>query len=275
VADATLPQQSRPARRGGKAGNGRKPRPDTADGFWDRPVLMNLVSDLLIVLGSLALAWAAAMALQRLPVSPLRQIVVSSPVEQVSRSQIEHAARTVLAGNFFTVNLDAVRTTFEKLPWVRRAEVRRQWPDTLDLALEEHVAVARWQRAEGEAQFVNTHGELFAATPAAEAGLPGFSGPEGSAALVLARYREFAQALAPLGRRPVLVALSARQAWELKLDDGVVVELGRDQAKHPLADRLARFAAYYPAARQKAGSVAGVADMRYPNGFALRSGRKS
>lgn len=271
----TTPQKPRPARgNGARAKNGRRQQPEAADGFWDKPVLMNLVSDLLIVLGTVALIWAAAMSLQRLPISPLRQIVVASPVDQASRSQIEHTARTALAGNFFTVNLDAVRAAFEKLPWVRRVEVRRHWPDGLDLAIEEHVAVARWQRGDGEPLLVNTHGELFAAPPA-EAGLPGFSGPEGSAAVVLERYQEFAQALAPLGRRPVLVALSARQAWELKLDDGVVVELGRDQAKHPLADRLARFAAYYPAARQKIGSFAGVADMRYPNGFALRPGRKS
>lgn len=254
---------------------GRQRQADADDRFWDKPVLMNLVSDLLYVLGGVALVWAAAMALQRLPVSPLRQVIVASPVEQVSRAQIEHTARTALTGNFFTVNLDGARMAFEKLPWVRRADVRRVWPDGLELALEEHVAVARWQRAEGESHLVNTHGELFAATPGTDLGLPGFSGPEGSAALILARYQEFEQALAPLGRHPVTVALTARQAWELKLDDGVVVELGRDHTKHPLADRLARFVTHYPAVRQKLGNLAGVADMRYPNGFALRPGRKS
>lgn len=252
-----------------------KPQAEAGDGFWDKPVLMNLVSDFFFVFGSAVLVWAASQALQRLPVSPLRQVVVSSPLTQVSRGQIEHTARTVLTGNFFTVNLDGVRTAFEKLPWVRHAEVRRRWPDSLELAIEEHVAVARWQRGEGEPQLVNTQGELFAATTGADARLPGFSGPEGSAALVLAHYQEFEQALAPLGRHAALVTLTPRQAWELKLDDGVVVELGRDQAKHPLADRLARFAAHYPAVKQKFGAVAAVADMRYPNGFALRSGRKS
>lgn len=245
-----------------------------AEGFWDKPVMMNLVSDLLIVFGVATLAWAGTLALQRLPLQPLRQVVVSTPVEQVSRAQIEHAARSALTGNFFTVNLEQARAAFEKLPWVRRAELRRRWPDGVELVLEEHVAVARWQRGEGEQQFVNSYGELFAATPAVEPALPSFAGPEGSAATILARYEEFVEALKSLGRRPVAVVLSAREAWELKLDDGVVVELGRDQAKHPLAERVARFAAHYPAARQKFGA-AGVADMRYPNGFALRPGRKA
>lgn len=256
-----------------KAKNQRTTPAESADRFWDRPVLMDLVSDLLIVLGAAALVWAAALGLQRLPIFPLRQLIVATPIAQVSRSQIEHTARVALAGNFFTVNLDTVRGAFEKLPWVRTASVRRRWPDGLELTLEEHVAVARWQRAEGDSQLVNSYGELFAAS--AEASLPAFAGPEGSAADVLTHFRSFEQALAPLGRHAATVVLTARQAWQLRLDDGFVVELGRDQAKLPLAERLARFVAYYPAARHKLGNLAGVADMRYPNGFALRQARKN
>lgn len=258
-----------------KAKNARASRQEPVDGFWDRPLLMNLASDLLFVFGGVLLAWAAVTTVQRLPFFPLRQVIVANPIDQLNRGQIEHAAQTALVGNFFTVNLDSVRASFEKLPWVRRAEVRRRWPDGIELALEEHVAVAHWQRAESENQLVNSYGEVFAATAAGERSLPSFSGPEGSAATILAHYREFAQALAPLGRRPVTVVLSPREAWELKLDDGVVVELGRDQGKHLLAERIERFAAHYPAVREKTRTTAGVIDMRYPNGFALRPGRKT
>ncbi|MBI4984860.1 MAG: cell division protein FtsQ/DivIB [Rhodocyclales bacterium] len=251
------------------------PAAQDAAGFWDKPVLMDLVSDLFFVFGGVALAWAALQAMQKLPFFPLRQLVVAAAPAQVSQGQIEQAARTALSGNFFTVNLDHARAAFEKLPWVRRAELRRRWPDGVELSIEEHVAVARWQRAEGEPTLVNTRGELFHGMLAAEGKLPAFAGPEGSSARVLEHYRDFAKMLAPLGRHPVTLALTAREAWQIKLDDGFVVELGRDQAKHPLAERMARFVAYYPAARQKLGSVAGVADMRYPNGFALRPVRKS
>jgi cell division protein FtsQ len=256
-----------------KPRNERKAEP--AEGFWDKPVLMNLVSDLLVVLGCALLAWAAAMSLQRLPIAPLREVVVTAPVERVSQSQIEHAARSALSGNFFTANLDAARAAFEKLPWVRRADVRRRWPDGIELEIEEHVAVARWQRADGEARLVNSHGELFSAAPP-EIALPVFSAPESASALVLGRYREFAQALAALGRQPVAVTVTAREAWQLRLDDGVVVELGRDEAKHPLGERMARFVGHYPQARARLGqAAAGVADMRYPNGFALRAARRN
>lgn len=240
-----------------------------ADGFWDRPVLINLVADLLIVFGVAGLAWAAATAIQRLPIFPLREVVVTGTVDNVTRNQVEQAARAALVGNFFTVDLDQVRDAFERLPWVRQAEVRRRWPDTLELVLEEHVVVARWRRADGESRLVNDHGEVFAA--ATDLHLPAFAGPEGSAAHVLARYHEFGQALASVKRKPDAVVLSSREAWQIRLDDGVVIELGRDEETHSLPERLARFIAYYqPALERTRLGRAGTVDMRYPNGFALR-----
>lgn len=258
-----------------KAKNVRKAQAAEAEGFWDRPVLMDMVSDLMFVLGIAGLAWAAVTAMQRLPIFPLRQLVVVSPVEQISRGQIEQTARKALVGNFFTVNLDNVRRSFEQLPWVRKASVRRHWPDGIELSLEEHIAAARWQRGTGENALVNTYGEIFGGALASEGHLPAFVGPEGSSADVLEHYHAFSQALAPIGRHPLAIALTAREAWEVKLDDGTVLELGRDQTNHSVTDRIARFAAYYPAARQKIGAGVGVVDMRYPNGFALRPSRKS
>lgn len=248
----------------------RNRRAAESEGFWDRPVLMNLVADLLTVCGVAGLAWAAMAGLQRLPFYPLRQLVVVSDVEHVSRAQVEHAARTALAGNLLSVDLDGARTAFEKLPWVRRAELRRRWPDALELTLEEHVAVARWSRPDGEPRLVNDRGEVF--TAASADSLPTFSGPEGAAAAMLERYREFDGSLTQIRRKPVAVTLTAREAWQVRLDDGVLLDLGRDQPKLPLAERLGRFTAHYAAARERAPAPIAAIDMRYPNGFALRLG---
>ena len=244
---------------------------DAGEGFWDRPVMMNLLADLLFLIGGALLAWSGAVALQNLPAFPLQQVVVATPVEQVSRAQIEHTARTVLTGNFFTVNLDASRAAFERMPWVRSASLRRLWPDGVELSIEEHRAAARWTPQDGESRLVNGRGEVFLANT--EDTLPRLIGPEGSAPRVLERYRAFSEALAAAGRKPVLVRLSAREAWQVKLDDGVVLELGRDQAKHPLAERLDRYAANHAAASTAVAGrlpAIGAVDMRYPNGFALR-----
>ena len=255
----------------GKSRGNTRVEPDAGDGFWDQPTLINLLADLLLLAGGALLAWAGAVTLQALPVFPLKQLVVATPLDQVSRAQIEHAARSALSGNFFTVNLETAQAAFESMPWVRSASLRRLWPDGVQLDIEEHRAAARWTAQEGEARLVSTRGEVFMAST--DEALPAFAGPEGSAPRVLAHFQEFKDSLAAIGRKPVAIRLSAREAWQLKLDDGVVLELGRDQPKHPLAERLNRFTNHYAAAgsaaRNRLQSI-GVVDMRYPPGCALR-----
>lgn len=239
-------------------------------GLWHQPALMNLLADLLIVLALTVLAWSAWTALQRLPVFPLRELVLTTSPRQVAVGQIEHAARSAVVGNFFTVDLDAVRAVFEKLPWVRKVSLRRQWPGGLALAIEEHEAVARWLQPNGEAGLVNRRGEVFVAElPDDALPLPRLTGPAGSAPELLVRHAEFAGALAGSGRQVGAVTLSPRRAWQLKTDDGVTIDLGRDQGRHPLGERLQRFTAHYDALQGRVGK-ARVADMRYPNGFVLR-----
>ncbi|MDE2598321.1 MAG: cell division protein FtsQ/DivIB [Rhodocyclaceae bacterium] len=261
---------SRPARasRPQKAARQQKP---AGEGFWHQPSLLNLCADVLIIAASVALAWTAVIALQRLPFYPLREVRVLGELSQVQKSQIESAARGVVQGNFFTVNIDAARAAFEKLAWVRRVEVRRQWPDRLELRIEEHVPVARWRGIDDEPRLVNSYGEVFAGS--IDLPLPMFSGPEGSSAEVLARYKQFEKALARINLHPRAVALSAREAWQVRLDNGLLLDLGRDQAKLPLAERVARFTEYYPNAIKRSQAQIVAVDMRYPNGFTLRPAR--
>lgn len=249
----------------------RNRRVQESEGLWDRPQLLNLAADFLFVFGVAVLAWAAMTSVRHLPFHPLRELVVVGEVERVSRAQIEHAARSALSGNLLSVNLDEARVMFEKLPWVRRVELRRQWPHALELAIEEHVAVARWLRPDGDPRLVNTRGEVFAAASSDDE-LPIFSGPEGSSAAMLERYREFDTRLGKIQRKPVALTLTPREAWQVRLDDGVLLDLGRDQPRQPLADRLDRYTAHYAAAREKARVPIAAVDMRYPNGFALRIG---
>lgn len=238
-------------------------------GLWHQPALLNLLADALLVLGSVGLAWAALSTLQRLPFFPLREVVLAEMPQRVSAEQIAHATRMTVGGNFFTVDLDATQAAVEKLPWVRNVAVRRLWPDSLYLTLEEHVAVAHWRHQNGEMALLNQQGEVFIAElPDNAPGLPQLSGPDGTAAEILSRHGEFDRAVAGIGRSVTAAVLSSRRAWYLQLDDGVAIELGRDAGRFPPAERLTRFVMYYDSVKARVGAVA-IADMRYPNGFAL------
>lgn len=238
--------------------------------MWHRPQLMTAVSDLLFAAGGAALVVAAAAWTARLPVFPIQEVVVMHELREVRRGDVERSLAGRLAGNFFSVDLEAVRRSLEQLPWVRHAQARRQWPSRIEVAIEEHVPVAYW--GEGSGQLVNSYHEIFTATmkDLPEQPMPILFGPAGFVAELLDHYRQATELLQPIGRRPQALDASPRLALSLKLDDGMVVALGRQQAKAPIQQRLQRFVEHYDAVLTAARRRPDVVDMRYPNGFALQ-----
>lgn len=257
----TLPAGAKSA----PAGRSRPP-----GGFWHRPEWMNLVADALIVLASVAIGYAAVKTIVRMPVFGLKELVVVTPLNRVTKAQLEYAAISSMQGNFFTVDLDLARKAFENLPWVRRAQLRRRWPGVVEVSLEEHEAVAYWRSVDsGDTRLVNTEGEMFDA--ASNASLPVFSGPPDAGKLMIEQQRHLDELLKPMGRHAVALTLSGRHAWQIKLDDGMVIELGRNEDKAQIDERLKTFVANWPLLRKKfEDRKIMVADLRYPSGFAVR-----
>lgn len=237
--------------------------------MWHKPHLMTAVADLLLLAAGAALLVAAVVwGAPRMHLFPLKEVRLTHELQEVQRGEVEESLEAQLHGSFFTVNLEAFRLSLEQLPWVRRAEVWRTWPARIDVRLEEHRAVAYW--GDGHGELVNSYGEVFAASLSGERQLPRLSGPAGSSSEVLYRHGEFAQLLKPIARSPARVALSPRLAWAIELEDGMLVELGREQAKAPIGMRLQRFVDYYPTLSDTRHGRPQAVDMRYPNGFALR-----
>lgn len=209
------------------------------------------------------LGWVAAQ-----PWFALATLEVKTPVVHVTEAQVRLVAERQVAGTFFTVDLDRVRASLEKLPWVREARVERRWPDTLVVSLAEHVPLARWN----DDALVSDAGEVFVAAVARK--LPRLAGPEDSVVEVVGAYRRHQATLAPLGLAIDELRLSPRRAWRIRLDGGMQIALGRIETDA----RLARFVALYPrlfgTQVAAAGDVAPVQpawiDLRYPDGFALR-----
>jgi cell division protein FtsQ len=238
--------------------------------MWDNPDLLNGCANTLYVLAAAALIYAGAHVAIHSPLLPLRHLALQGELAHVTREQAEGAAQAGAVGTFFSVDLDAVRRAFEALPWVRKVEVRRLWPDRIEVAIEEHAALARWGSDTQAKRLVNTYGEVFEGELPDAVRLPQFAGPTGSAEELARRYGAFRQALAPLDLEPRQVLLSPRYAWQIRLSNGLTLELGRDQLKEPVLERLSRFVAFYAQTLGSLNRRLDYVDLRYPNGFALR-----
>jgi cell division protein FtsQ len=226
--------------------------------MWDNPRQLNMLAGFLVGLTGLAFTFAGLQLALRSPFWPVHDVTVQGSLQHTTRAEIEAALHGRVAGNFFSVDVDGVRAALERLPWVRRAAVRRVWPDRLEATLEEHVVLARW----GERSLVNTYGERFSG--ASEAKLPRFAGPARSEGEVARRYARFSEIVAPLGTSVEEVILTPRLAWQLRLGNGVRLALGRDaDAAQARLERFVQTAA-------KGVARYDYVDLRYPNGFALR-----
>jgi cell division protein FtsQ len=244
--------------------------------MWSDVLALNRLTALMVVAVLVLLAWAGAQWLAAQPRFAIRSVLVQSAgtdaLSHVTAEQVARACVPRLRGTFFTADLSAAKAAFESLPWVRSASVRRQWPDRLVVRLEEHQALARWNDDAGN-RFVSDKGEAFQAPGEAALGarLPLLTGPEGSEAEVARRFGEFRDRLAVIRKTPQVVTLSPRQAWTLRLSDGLVVEIGREQPASSVLSRLERFVTHYGATAARLPGRVEVADLRYPNGFAIRA----
>ena len=234
--------------------------------MWDDARQLNIAAGTLTLVAVLALACGMLAWALRQPPFAFREVFVHGPLERASAAHLEAAIREELTGTFFTMNLDRARGALTRVPWVRNVALRRQWPQRLEVTIEEHAPVARWN----DAGLVNSQGEVFVADYNGE--LPQFDGPDGSATQVAARFREWSEALAPLALTLERVRLSPRGGWRLAArgDGGALaIELGRDE---PTA-RLASFVGVYERtidALARAGTRVEHVDLRYRNGFAAR-----
>ena len=211
------------------------------------------------VLAVVLLAACAWFGYDLLAGRPIASVEFTGDVRRVPAAQLERLAAGLRGRQAREVAIASVREAVNRLPWVRDCAVRRRFPDALEVAIEAHVALARW----GDTRLVSVRGEVF--TAEFDGDLPRFDGPDGTAAEMAAAWESLRESAAPLGSPVVEVRLTPRRAWQVKLASGLAIDLGRSD----IGARLGRFASVWTQIAEEA-AAATHADLRYPNGFALR-----
>jgi len=220
------------------------------------------------------LAWLLALALVALPVVaavngwigadrwPLSKLRVHGEFKRVDAALLRAVVLPHAQRGFFAVRLQDAQDAIEKLPWVERAEVRKRWPDVLEIVIVEHRPFARW----GTDRLLSEHGRLFPIPKdLADAPLPRLGGPDTQVQEVVKLYNESRALFAPLGFGVQRLVMDRRGSWSLALDSGTEVVIGRADARL----RLGRFSRMLPQLLARNPQPLQRADLRYTNGFAL------
>lgn len=193
---------------------------------------------------------------------PMRHLQVSAPFRFVSAEQVRDAVAAHLSKGFFAVDLAAINAELEKLQWVENAEVRKQWPDTLVVSLDEFSPLAYWNGT----SLVAEQGSIFAKPAGKLPKLPQFSGQDIQSDDMVVFYHSAQPMFQSVGLRITGLAVSERNSWRIELSDGLVLQVGRNDTQN----RLVRFVALLPKIRREQQFKKLLhADLRYTNGFAL------
>lgn len=201
---------------------------------------------------------------QRLPLSKL---VVTGERHYTRNDDIRQSILALGApGTFMTQDVNIIQSQIERLPWIKQASVRKQWPDELKIHLVEFVPIARWN----DQHMVDIDGSAFSvpAERTSKQVLPMLYGPEGSESEVLQGYRDMGQMLAKDRFTLKEAAMTARRSWQITLSNDIKLNLGRGDTMK----RLARFVELYPVLQQQAqadGKEISYVDLRYDSGAAV------
>jgi cell division protein FtsQ len=196
---------------------------------------------------------------QRLPLS---KIVLQGNLQYVSTLDVQRAfARLDHIGTFMSQDIDVLQTSVQSIPWVSHASIRKQWPDTIKVFLTEHQVQAIWN---GNA-LLDDDGIVFDG----DIGLVKeehvkLYGPDGSAPEVLKVWRQYNSQFQAIGRNISSLLLNERRAWQIILDNGIRLELGKES----LDERIARFFLLYKQLGNEVDQVSYI-DLRYDTGAAV------
>lgn len=235
--------------------------------------LMNLTATVLFTgLAAAALGMLLWWAVRH-PLFAIGGITVQGDLTHNNAVTLRANVAPKLDGSFFTVDLAKTRNAFEAVPWVRRALVRREFPNRLKVTLQEHQVAALWG-GEGELRLLSTLGEVFEANlgEVEQDDLPRLAGPEGQAPQVLAMFRALAPLFEPLDQTLDQLELTSRGGWRARTDTGAVIELGSGtmQELTVRTERFVRTLTQVASRHNRSADALEAADLRYGEGYALR-----
>ena len=192
---------------------------------------------------------------------PVKTVAIKGKFRHLDRDNLRRVMSKAIDGGFFTTDIQRIRQAGLSLPWVDEVSITRVWPDQLIMEVPEQQPVARW----GEKALVNGRGQVFyPVKPMRKWPELRLSGADEKAPVVLGFYARVKAGFAARGLQIRSLALDERAEWNIRLDNGLEIVLGRNDA----AERLNRFLGLYAEISAKELKPVRV-DLRYEQGFAV------
>ncbi len=200
--------------------------------------------------------------LKNLANHPVSNVQVSGDFQFLEKEIAQRIVSASLERGFLDIDINNLKIQLETNPWVDSVAVARRWPDALSVEVFEQQPIARW----GTVGFLNNRGEIVR-VPESEklVGLPYLQGDDRHAETIMNHYLRIRKLFAHAEMDIASVAMDSTRAWQVQLDTGITLKLGREQT----LEKLQHFLTASRGVLAERLSEVHAVDMRYQNGFSV------
>jgi len=192
---------------------------------------------------------------------PIRTVKVEGKLKYLQRDHLQAVIEPHMMQSFFMLDVQSIQQALSQEPWMAHSSVRRVWPDTVLVQVQEHEPLAFW----GTEGLISQEMVLFRPEKLPTLSLPHLYGPDEQPMAVLGMFNTLNRLLADQGVHLLGLELNARRSWQADLDNGMHVQLGSVD----VVERFDRFLKSYPFALAENASQVRYVDLRYTNGFVI------
>lgn len=207
--------------------------------FFNKKVGAILLSIIVLIIFIINAPWEKW--LSKLDPHPIQFIALDGNPKFTQQDDIQKViAKTGGLQGFFAQDVTSVKEQVEQLSWIKTVIVRKQWPDRLRILVSDYEPMARWN----DSAFLSKTGVVFTLPadkiPAKK--FPHLFGTNEQSRLLLKTWIEISNYLKQQGLVLTKLKLDERGAWQVILNNGLILKLGRNEWK----EKLDRFMIIYP-----------------------------
>ena len=191
------------------------------------------------------------------------RVIINGEFNYLSERDVIDLIDENVQTGFLTLDLPELNRKIVEQDWIRSSSIRRSWPATLIVNIEEEIPVARW----GEQQLLNNVGDYIdVINKDSVSHLPVIFSQAGDTKEIIKIYQLISELLRPVGLRIDKVESDTAGSWTLTVLSDIKIILGRDQ----LVEKLQRLQSVWVAELSSQEKNINVIDLRYPNGLAVK-----
>lgn len=193
---------------------------------------------------------------------PIQNVSIHSEAKYLVGERKQKLLDSLLGQNFVSYDLEHYREETANNPWVKSIEVRRHWPDQIDLFIEERRPIAIWN----DLYLIEEDGTIFEPDLMPSEKMISLQGNVDQKDKLLDGMNIIQKMIQSVGLEVEKIILDYRGAWTIVLENDVELYLGA----RFFEERLRRFVMHYPSSiRSKIDNIIAI-DFRYDHGYALK-----